>query len=651
MGKNVQHIQVKTTGAEKSKKAIKGVNGGLKSMAKSAALAAGAYLGARGLLTVIQSSVEAFGKQEEAEKKLETVLKSTKNAVGMTADELKSLASRLQETTKFGDETILGAQSLMLTFTKIGSEVMPDAIETVLNMSEAMGTDLKEQTIQLGKALNDPIAGIGALSRVGVQLTDSQKALIKSFMEVGDTASAQKVILGELETQFGGLAKAASGTMAGSLAQMNNALGDAQETIGEVLSPVVVSLAKFFKSAAESAQEFLRGFTETPLERTIADMKEMGLDTKDLELTLNKLAQSDAMAQIDERFSDQTMAQKILNHEINSRAYYLQQEADLMQSITDLTGDKMTIEEKHNQLIADGASQEEINAASRLKNALAENEIKLEQTNKEIEHAEEQLLLQANLNKLKQEEIELNIQKNETSSEGDEETLSSFEEYALHQQRLLEQNQLQRDLEKERIANQKKFIELHYEDAVALGMVSKEQQLLNKYMAEGYSKKEAKLIIEARKQEVKEIKKIEEELIKKHNLTKDFNIKEAHADAYGMAAEAYKAMAGIPIVGPALGVAAAAVAYAAGMSYKAGILKAQYGADFVTDGPQMMMVGEGSGPERVQVTPLSDPNIDGPQGQGITLNISGNVLHESFIEDNVIPQIREGLRLGENIGL
>ena len=78
---------------------------------------------------------------------------------------------------------------------------------------------------------------------------------------------------------------------------------------------------------------------------------------------------------------------------------------------------------------------------------------------------------------------------------------------------------------------------------------------------------------------------------------------------------------------------------------------AQYGADFITDGPQMMMVGEGRGPERVQVTPLEDPNLEGPQGQGITLNISGNVLHESFIEDEVIPQIREGLRLGENMGI
>ena len=100
-----------------------------------------------------------------------------------------------------------------------------------------------------------------------------------------------------------------------------------------------------------------------------------------------------------------------------------------------------------------------------------------------------------------------------------------------------------------------------------------------------------------------------------------------------------------------LAATAAATATIAGLARVQSIRKAQYGADFVTEGPQMMMVGEGSGPERVQVTPLSDPNIAGPQGQGITLNIQGNVLHESFVEDNIIPQIREGLRLGENMGV
>ena len=117
-----------------------------------------------------------------------------------------------------------------------------------------------------------------------------------------------------------------------------------------------------------------------------------------------------------------------------------------------------------------------------------------------------------------------------------------------------------------------------------------------------------------------------------------------------MAAKAFKALAGIPIVGPALGTAAAAVAFAFGMSQVSGIKSAATGANFVTDGTTPMIVGE-EGRELVQVTPLEGPNINGPQGSNITLNISGNVLSEEFTEDVIIPQIKEGLRLGGDIGI
>jgi hypothetical protein len=102
--------------------------------------------------------------------------------------------------------------------------------------------------------------------------------------------------------------------------------------------------------------------------------------------------------------------------------------------------------------------------------------------------------------------------------------------------------------------------------------------------------------------------------------------------------------------GQALGVAAATAAVGSGLARVQQIKKAQYGADFITDGPQLMMVGEGSGDERVQVTPLEDPNIDGPSGQPITVNVQGSVIGtEEFTENTLIPQIREGIRLGERI--
>ena len=82
------------------------------------------------------------------------------------------------------------------------------------------------------------------------------------------------------------------------------------------------------------------------------------------------------------------------------------------------------------------------------------------------------------------------------------------------------------------------------------------------------------------------------------------------------------------------------------------ITAAATGADFITDGPQLMLVGEGKGPEHVQVTPLAggDPNINGPQGSGMTINIQGSVIGtEEFTEQVLMPQIEEGIRLGNTI--
>ena len=250
-------IKIGIKGDKKAQGALKKTEGGMKSLGLAAIKVGGAFFAAQGIIRGFSSIIRLAGEQQKAEAKLNAVLKSTAGVAGLTANELKNMASELQGVTTFGDETIIGAQSLLLTFTKIGEEVFPQATETILNMAVAMETDLKSATVQLGKALNDPITGISALSRVGVQLTDTQKEQIKSFTELGDIASAQKVILGELETQFGGLAKATAQTMAGSLDQMTNSVGDAGEAIGILLSPAVVSIANKFRDAATGVAAYI----------------------------------------------------------------------------------------------------------------------------------------------------------------------------------------------------------------------------------------------------------------------------------------------------------------------------------------------------------------------------------------------------------
>jgi hypothetical protein len=135
----------------------------------------------------------------------------------------------MQRVTTYGDETVMTAQAMLLTFTKIGKETFPDALEATLNVATAMGTDLKSAALQVGKALNDPVQGITALTRAGIQFTDGQKDVIKELVETGRTAEAQRMILGELETQMGGAARAARNTLGGAIAGLKNAFGDLLE--------------------------------------------------------------------------------------------------------------------------------------------------------------------------------------------------------------------------------------------------------------------------------------------------------------------------------------------------------------------------------------------------------------------------------------
>jgi hypothetical protein len=209
------------------------------------------------VVNTVKQSITAFAKQQQVEKQLETVLKSTKNAVGLTATEIKNMAGNLQQMTTFGDEAILSGQNLLLTFTKIGKDVFPSATETMLNMSQALGQNLQQSAIQLGKALQDPIQGVTALRRVGIQLSTAQTEQIKRFVELNDIASAQKVILGELETQFGGSAAAARDTFGGALKSLKNIQGDLLESIGAYVEIIGRDFVEAQIEATGAVKDFL----------------------------------------------------------------------------------------------------------------------------------------------------------------------------------------------------------------------------------------------------------------------------------------------------------------------------------------------------------------------------------------------------------
>lgn len=210
-----------------------------------------------GAVAAYDKAMMSLEKSDKSISNLKAVWLSTGNAVGMTIGEINRQTDELAKTTLFDDDTIRQAQSVLLTFKQIKRDAFEPATKAAADMATVIGMDLQQAMTMVGKALNDPTQGIGALRRVGVQLTASQTDMVKKFMEVNDVASAQGIILGELESQFGGAAEAATESASGGWTQLKKAIEDTNEEFARLMANKGVT--QFFKSMVEGVGEVISG--------------------------------------------------------------------------------------------------------------------------------------------------------------------------------------------------------------------------------------------------------------------------------------------------------------------------------------------------------------------------------------------------------
>ena len=235
------------------------------------------------IANVVNELLEKAEAQEKAEQKVEQAVRSTGAAAGFSAGELKNMAAELQEITVFGDEDILNnVTAQLLTFTNIAGDQFKEAQMAAMNLATVLDGDLKSASIQLGKALNDPIANLSALSRSGIQFTQAQKDMVKELWNAGEKAKAQSIILEELNKQYGGQAQAMATTYTGALQQYTNLVSDLKETLGDLIKTALVPVVKFLSQGIKAASGFFRSLTETPLETTIRELEELGAAAEDI---------------------------------------------------------------------------------------------------------------------------------------------------------------------------------------------------------------------------------------------------------------------------------------------------------------------------------------------------------------------------------
>lgn len=206
-------------------------------------------------------AVQGFVEQERAIADVDAALRSMGGASGKTAAELGKTADALEMRSLFDADVILKQVTAnLLTFGNVAGREFDRAQQAAVDMATRLGGEPQAAAIMLGKALNDPAKGITALTRVGVQFTEQQKAQIKAMAAVGDTAGAQGVILAEVEKQFSGAAQAAADATPWRKVQV--AIGQAMDAIGGAILPLIgpvtaaiVTVAGAFASLPEPIQK------------------------------------------------------------------------------------------------------------------------------------------------------------------------------------------------------------------------------------------------------------------------------------------------------------------------------------------------------------------------------------------------------------
>lgn len=233
---------------------------GVASVAASAGVAA--------LTLGVYKTVDALETYEQRQNRFEALLQSTSYAARLTASDLEELAQTTARATLGDVAGTSEAINALLTFRSVQGQVFKETIKLAGDAKVAFGGNLVEGVVAFGKALNDPIANLGALSRKGIQFTDAQKEMIESFVESGDLVKAQELILKELGDQFGGLASKEAPELKSSLDSLSQSWDNMLEGFGrtEEIEGVRYVMARIAKGADITFQRIAEGHSKQAIE-------------------------------------------------------------------------------------------------------------------------------------------------------------------------------------------------------------------------------------------------------------------------------------------------------------------------------------------------------------------------------------------------
>jgi hypothetical protein len=229
-----------TAGLSDTEGATKSLGGTIKKLA--GAVATG--YAAKKIYDFGKASVEAASNAKVSAARLQAVFRAQGETTNAAANAALAYADKLSRKIGVDHTEIEAGQAILATFKSVSDQtarsagVFDQATQAAADLAAAGFGSITSNSVQLGKALQDPIKGMTSLRRVGVTLTQAQQDQIKALEKSGQHLQAQKVLLSAIQSQVGGTAAAT----ATSGAKMSVAWHDMQESVGNALLPIISAL-------------------------------------------------------------------------------------------------------------------------------------------------------------------------------------------------------------------------------------------------------------------------------------------------------------------------------------------------------------------------------------------------------------------------
>lgn len=205
-------------------------------------------------------SMNIASVQNQGEMQLRNVLKNTGNEGSY--EELKATASAIQGKTNYGDEAMIGAAAELSTYMKD-----PEALKAMMNMLADYAAGMTgggevgyDQMVQFATGLGMAYDGnYMSLNRKGFD-TSGLKKLDKKEAAGGKVSEMDRVraLQESLET-WNGLAEDMAGSGAASFIKLKNKLGDLREELGTRLFPIFNKLVAALDEKMPQIKEMLDG--------------------------------------------------------------------------------------------------------------------------------------------------------------------------------------------------------------------------------------------------------------------------------------------------------------------------------------------------------------------------------------------------------